>query len=96
MGFDRNFQTTLTGIAAIPTETFKRPEFAEKDFPQTKGSNKKPFKDSNWFYVDFYGQDDKFEEAKNILKRMKVLKADHRLDSNQFLRMAKKFAGEDF
>lgn len=47
-------------------------------------------KDGNWFYVEFYGQDELFQELRNLLSSM--VRTAHQLDSEGFVEMVRYYA----
>jgi hypothetical protein len=81
LGFDREaFAKFLHDTEDM--SAFTRPNFESElqDFEKSKHD-----KDGNWFYVEFYGEDDKFEQLKSHLKPH--LTSPHQLDNTMFEEM---------
>jgi len=80
--------------AKDPLAGFERPEYHEKDYPQCKGSEKKPMKDLNYFYVDFYGRDDLFQRLTLIMKKRSGIRGLHRVNPELFEQMVLSLEGD--
>ena len=50
----------------------------------------KPVKNENWFYIEFYGDDKKFNEIKKLLGE--ALKTGHEIHPDLFYKMVKEYA----
>ena len=85
-------QTSLFKEDEYLMKGFERPEFTEKEFPLCRGANKKPMKDLNYFYVDYYGQDKQFAELKATLKKYGAIFGVHRISSDLFVCMLREYA----
>lgn len=66
-----------------------RPTYGEKDFKHInfRKVNKDEIKDYNWFYVEYYGDIERFNEIKEILIREGLLKGKHTIDPDWFQRV---------
>jgi len=67
---------------------YKRDEFSSlvDEFKDEKGKCKK---DENWFYIEFYGDDEKFKELFELLKDKIVGQGKHELNSEWFYNLVK-------
>lgn len=66
-----------------------RPTYTEGDFKKINFHkvNKDEIKDYNWFYVEYYGNIETFNEIKRKLISNKLLKGKHTIDPDWFQRV---------
>jgi hypothetical protein len=73
----------FAGIGESDLEIPKRPDFDNVIEELNKGNVGASKKDQNWFYVEYYGDDDRFETVKSRLK----LTSEHQIDADFFYSM---------
>ena len=69
-------------------DEYRKEEFADivDKFTQDTGKTKK---DENWFYVEFYGDDEKFAELSKLLKPIMKGKSKHEIMGSAFIEIIK-------
>lgn len=82
----------LENIETIGSNEFKRPTFSkltdEFDDSIKRGVSKK---DEQWFYIEFYGDKERFEKVKNLLQKANLItEGKHEIDHNWFFDMINK------
>ncbi len=71
-------------------EQFAKPE-EDLERQASEAPKKKATPDKNYFYVEFYGDDKTYAEVKTALQN--ALISDHEIDGQEFVKMAKLYAG---
>jgi hypothetical protein len=77
-------QLDLLGNKSDVMEGFERPTYTEEGYAFASEANKKPMKDLNYFYVDFYGQEEKFTKLRDIIKKQGAISGIHRIRQDFF------------
>lgn len=88
LGFD---EFDLGGIInKVEMEGFEKPNLTDV---VTEGERPSELKNGNWFYIEFYGEEERFNELKNILKP--YMKTEHEIHPDKFEEMVKKWKPQD-
>ena len=87
IGFDRDEIVDLFGLDGGKYEREKFNDIIDKF--EAPGEKKQSDKDGNWFYVEYYGEDEKFSELKEILGCKGGLVSEHQIDPDVFMDMVK-------
>lgn len=62
----------------------------EQERAEAKAAESKPAGDSNWFYIEYYGENERFEKLRAALSRAGVMRSENEIDPDFFFNVARK------